>query len=359
MTVSSDDRSPPAFLCPVLCPDAGGGLHVRGSGILLAERWLLTARHVVQSQEKRQGGAKFWGDLIRDLCIDRDGLRIRVDLPDRPDRLICDPDGADVALLPLPEPVRGPYAPLLTGIRRLPPGDALGLIVTCWGFAASRPAGAAPVSRTWALTGEEATWHDGVLLDLQLNGGMEEGVSGGAVCTGFQGEQRIVAMIQLGGKAAGTTRADAVPRLLPLLRNRPGLELDVASHALAAPAPASSPRPCREPLRSLPPNIHQVLCGFLRALPIWLPETKAMAFCQAALGDDHVALLNTSFTGDRFVISANLAMGLVRFDLARSADGCHGVCGLLRVAREYGYDRRSEVAHFIPMLAQAFGCPVQ
>lgn len=230
MTHATSSPSPPQFLVQVLCPDSGGTPRPHGSGMLLAEGWLLTARHVVQGFVTLKDRSRRWADLVPNLCIERDGARVPIALPGDPSELICDPTGADVALVPLSQPVAGPFATLSMGIRRPEPGHALGYQVTAWGFAGSLAAGAEPVHRGWILTGPEITWHDGNLLDIQLDGGMHKGASGGALCIALDGRQLVLAMLYLGEEGAATTRAIAVPRLLPLLRGRAGLDLDGLLH---------------------------------------------------------------------------------------------------------------------------------
>lgn len=123
------------------------------------------------------------------------------------------------------------------------------------------------------------------------------------------------------------------------------------------PRRAGAAAPAQPPSGGASANRQQVLRDFLLALPIWLPLSDAVSFFTLALERTHPALEHTKFDGDRYAISGSLAANLIRFDLARLADGSHGVCGLLREATRRGYQHDSDVARLLPVVAQAFGCP--
>jgi HEAT repeat protein len=194
--------APPSYLARIVeCIEAEPD-RLLGSGILVTPHWLLTAWHVCKG--KRPG---------RDLCAMAGGIRYRIrsEEPKVDERL-------DLALLPVKrttEPASDAWATFLdldpSDYRPMrSAGGSLGL--TAMGFPASQDGFASFPDLHIHLA-------DAALRDIQIQGGIPEGCSGGALTLeGDDGRHLIAGLLVLGGQRGATSRAIGVAAILPFLR---------------------------------------------------------------------------------------------------------------------------------------------
>jgi hypothetical protein len=225
----------PPCLCRILRKDPVDGTRSHGSGILLSAHWLLTARHVIQPRGRAFGR---WDPPLEGLTAQANGAASRIDAA-QPGHLIVDPHDGDLALVRLEQPLPGPYATLLTGIPQPPRDKELRLPLIAWGYPAKAAIDGPAVSSRWIGAGHLPTWSDGELRDIQFAGGLEHGVSGGALCAEIDQAEGssglgVVGLLYQGGEGAATSLAHCMPRILPLLAQAPGLDADVRHYEMPA-----------------------------------------------------------------------------------------------------------------------------
>ncbi|WP_295431283.1 trypsin-like peptidase domain-containing protein [uncultured Thiodictyon sp.] len=337
-----DNAAIPPYLMRVLLhaapePDLSG----RGSGILLASDWVLTARHVVADSATRR------------TLYDPDDLAVWDGRAAHPIAAVIAADqGEDLALLRLAQPLPGiAPADLVAGLGREDLQRLTPDLAAC-GYPGARRA-AAPLSYPGLqtlLAGQDQRERIG---DLQLRGGLPEGMSGGALYLQSPPGQPVLGLLYLGGQGAATSRVIPAATILKFLgRAAPDLlrlvhTLEPGALTVPAPKPhcvtARTWDQQRGPLRDL-----------LLALPDWDLLAVRRGFVTAALGEHPAARL--TWEGDGFTVAGELVSKLKYYSAAPLPDGRHAVCALLAEARTRKWDQAPAIGDAVRRLAAAFGC---
>lgn len=337
-----DNAAIPPYLMRVLLhaapePDLSG----RGSGILLASDWVLTARHVVADSATRR------------TLYDPDDLAVWDGRAAHPIAAVIAADqGEDLALLRLAQPLPGiAPADLVAGLGREDLQRLTPDLAAC-GYPGARRA-AAPLSYPGLqtlLAGQDQRERIG---DLQLRGGLPEGMSGGALYLQSPPGQPVLGLLYLGGQGAATSRVIPAETILAFIgRAVPGLTGLV--HTLAAGALAGRAGPPRPIDARTWDQQYLPLRNLLMALPAWNVLAERREFVTTALREHPAARL--IWEGQDFTVAGELVSKLKYYSAVPLSDGRHPVCALLAEAHTRKWDRPPAIGDAVRRLAAAFGC---
>ncbi len=200
-------RSDLTCLVRVLGGTSPDDLAFLGTGMLVESALVLTCRHVVRKDNPWDPSDRM---ILPHLLVESvTGQQVVV----RPEVIVGEAE--DLALLTLAAPLPGDVPPFLYGLTKTLVPTLQRAPLEVFGFTANDKL----IPRQYDITGLLTlyTYQEGTLLDFQLHGGLQEGVSGSPVLVGLGDQWAYVGIAYLGGERSASSRvimADPVVRFL-------------------------------------------------------------------------------------------------------------------------------------------------